>query len=438
MSEQEDITQHISNGSYGKITILDECTILKSMQKFSKDNIYYKQNIQEVVFLSSIKHANIIKAKKIYLTCDEIKLELERGETTLHDYINNIDRKNRMINFKYIFFQLIKVLFFLHKNKLIHGDIKPNNILLSTTDMTIKLIDFGGICSFRLNNQHKPICTPSFCPPEGWKQLNINCLNTKFDVWSLGMTLYFFVCRKYLLDFKDDGTIHYINEFKWSFDKNYHHCIDSIKNIIDPYGFKLLEKMLMYDPDDRISTDELYYDNYFSEYNIETIPKISFESEFDTSFVNSNYNFSDWKKREFLVNFTYNLCTSFEIMDHFVLTMWIIDKYVNKNKKKITTINAKLLSCSGIVICSILLGNKSFDCNDFIIYLPKHSYNKFQDSIDNIMLSNDFKLYVPTFDYILKNKKNIIINYKLVRNIINNRRLIGMDQHSLADIYLNY
>lgn len=435
MSDQEDIHEHISNGSYGKITAVNDDTILKTMQKYSNNNAYYKQNVQEIVFLSVVKHENIIESKRAYITDNEFKLELEKGESSLHDYINKFKKSDRMEHFKYIFFQLVKVLYFLHKNKFIHGDLKPNNILISTVDMKIKLIDFGGICSFRLNKQHKPICTPSFCPPEGWEQLNINCLDTKFDVWSLAMTLYFYISRKYLLDFHDDKTIYYVNEFKWSFDKYYHHNIDQIKNIIDLDGFKLLEKMLMYDPDDRISSDELYFDEYFSEFKKVEIERIQFQSEFDTFFMTC-YDSNNWKYRNSLISYVFDLCNKFEIIDHFILTIWIIDNYVNKKKIKISSRNFKLLSCSGLLICSLLFADKNLNCSDFLPYIPKYMQGKFQNNIDDIMTTLEFKLYIPTFDSILKNK-NISINYLRVIKILNDKRFIGMNQNFLTQVYLN-
>ena len=430
-----DSTEQISDGSYGKINIIDENTIMKTTEKFNKNGMYYRQNIQEIVFLSCVEHNNIVKTKKIRLTDNEIQIEQEKGEQTLHDYINNNNKKTRMIHFKFIFFQLVKVLFFIHKNNFIHGDIKPNNILLSS-NMTIKLIDFGGICSFRINDNHKPICTPSFCPPEGWAQLNIKCLNSKFDVWSLAMTMYFYSCRKYLLDFKDDKTIYYINEFKWSFNKYYHHNIDYIKNIIDDQAFKLLEKMLMYDPDDRISTDELYYDQYFSEFTKEQIDKIKFISEFDSSYM-SNYMINDWKQRKNLINWVYEYLESNNMLDHLVLTIWNIDRYINLKKIKITSQNKNLFGAASIIISSILLANKYMHHDDILKIIPKYiSKIKLINIIDDMMTTLNFKIYAPTFDYIIKNNRELV-NYTKIYNMLSDKKYIGLDQHFLAEIYLN-
>lgn len=435
MSDCDDKISHISSGSYGQITILDNNSIIKTTKKLNSSNNYSRQNIQEAVFLSTIKHENIVEAKNIYILGDEINIEQERGECTLHDFINKNDRDSRLKHLDYIIFQLVSVLYFLHKSDLIHGDLKPNNILISSKNLKIKLIDFGGICSFRLNNNHKTICTPSFCPPEGWKQLNINCLNTKFDIWSLGMVIYFYITRTYLLDFEEDKTIYYVNEFKWSFDKNYHHNIDKIKKYIDNSLFNLIEKMLMYDPDDRISSDELYFDEYFSEYNIDTIVKFKFQSEFSKYFM-ENYTHKEWQQRDNLIEWCYIFCRTFEMRDHLVLSIWILDNYLNKARIKITSRNYKLYGYCSIFISSILIANKILDNNKTLIYIPKYiSKKNIYDTIDNIMMTLNFKLYITTFDYLLKNNK-IQLEYQIIKTILKDKKYIGVDQKILMDIYL--
>ncbi|ARF09120.1 serine/threonine protein kinase [Catovirus CTV1] len=432
MSEKQD--SNISNGSYGQVIMKDNNTVIKSTQKFNSNNDYYRQNIQEAVFLSTVVHNHIVKTNKVYLENNQIKIEQEKGEQTLHDYINKTDRGERIVHMKHIFFQLIKVLFFLHKNGYIHGDLKPNNILLSTVDMSVKLIDFGGICSFRLNNNHKSICTPSFCPPEGWKQLNMNCLNSKFDVWSLAMTMYFYITRSYLLDFEDDRTICYVNEFKWSFSKYHHHNIDALKDIIDDGAFVILQKMLMYDPDDRISSDEIYFDEYFSEYEKEQIPKIQYESKFDSTFM-QNYTVNEWKQRSNLIDWVYDICVKNEVCGYLVLCVWIIDNYLNKIKKRITSGNIKLLGASSLIICSILLAKKSFNYDCLSEYLPRRmTRSRVQKSVDDIMEKLNFKLYVPTFDLILKtNIKGL--DYSKIIKILKEKKYIGVDQNNLWKLY---
>ncbi len=427
----------ISNGSYGKIYLIDNNTVIKKSKKFISEKKYYVQNIQEIIFLSLVKHKNIVNVNNIYLN-NKINIELEKGDMTLFEYINKTNKKLRMNNFKFIFFQLTQVLYFLHKNNFIHGDIKPNNIIINVKNMIIKLIDFGGICSFRINDNHKPICTPTFCPPEGWPQLNINHISTNFDVWSLAVTMYYYINKEYLLDFKDDRTIDYINEFKpkMKLQKHYHHDIDKIKNMIDENSFNIMKKMLMYDPDDRITIDELYYDSLFFEYEKDIIQKIKYVSEFDASFM-SNYTNNEWTQRNKLIEWLYLYCKNNNILNYFVLAIWIIDKYLNIKKIKISSKKIKLYAGAGLIITSIVLADKIINCDDIIQYLPKYvKSNNLIALVDDIMVKLKFQLYIHTFDYIIKDKK-VNIDYNDICVFVSKKKYVGLDHYFLADLFID-
>jgi len=71
--------------------------------------------------------------RDIYLTFDHM-------ETDLHAVIRaNILEE---IHKKYIIYQLLKALKFMHSGELLHRDIKPSNLLLNS-DCKAKLCDFG-------------------------------------------------------------------------------------------------------------------------------------------------------------------------------------------------------------------------------------------------------------------------------------------------------
>lgn len=44
---------------------------------------------------------------------------------------------------KYIFFQIIEGVDYLHENGILHRDIKPGNILINQNSLEIKIADFG-------------------------------------------------------------------------------------------------------------------------------------------------------------------------------------------------------------------------------------------------------------------------------------------------------
>ncbi|MEA1891413.1 MAG: protein phosphatase 2C domain-containing protein [Campylobacterota bacterium] len=90
---------------------------------------------------------------------------------------------------------LLKMSQFLLKYDLVHGDIKPNNIMIAKDEdenLKFKIIDFGSITEiFSLNSQAG---TPSYLSPERFKEESIS---ESSEIFSIGVTLYLALTAKY-------------------------------------------------------------------------------------------------------------------------------------------------------------------------------------------------------------------------------------------------
>jgi serine/threonine protein kinase len=77
---------------------------------------------------------------------------------------------------------------YLHQNKIIHRDLKSDNVLISRTDGVIKLIDFGYSARLdRAASRRKTLVgTPYWMAPEVIKQ---EPYDMGVDIWSLGILL---------------------------------------------------------------------------------------------------------------------------------------------------------------------------------------------------------------------------------------------------------
>lgn len=100
--------------------------------------------------------------------------------------------------------QTASALNFLHGVGVVHSDLKPENLMLSSKfkeDSTIKIVDFG--CAHLVadnamteTHEHRGTgLTPAYCPPEVLGQLQKSPrvhadIQPPFDMWSLGVIMY--------------------------------------------------------------------------------------------------------------------------------------------------------------------------------------------------------------------------------------------------------
>lgn len=93
-----------------------------------------------------------------------------------------------------------------HKQGLIHRDVKPDNILL-TSDMQAKLADLGLVkevdADLNLTRTGRGLGTPHFMAPEQFR--NAKNADIRCDIYSLGATLYMMVTGE--LPFRSNGPL---------------------------------------------------------------------------------------------------------------------------------------------------------------------------------------------------------------------------------------
>ncbi|KAA3682133.1 mitogen-activated protein kinase 15 [Paragonimus westermani] len=102
------------------------------------------RTFREITFLQEFAgHQNIVKLLNVIKAENDkdIYLVFEFMESDLH---NCIKKKTILkdIHKKYIFYQLLKAVKFIHSANVIHRDLKPSNVLLDS-DCLVKLCDFG-------------------------------------------------------------------------------------------------------------------------------------------------------------------------------------------------------------------------------------------------------------------------------------------------------
>ena len=169
---------------------IDEPKFTVILKKIKVEN-HYDQILREIYFLTCCKNCKyFIKLVDIFLSEDTnyIFLILKDEGVNLSELINyanngedNYDYTTIDNMIKWIIFQIVCGLYILHKNKLVHHDIKPGNVLISSTGK-VKIADFGSIDKSSIPGNG----TIFYESPDGLISKNST---EKDDMWGVGVIM---------------------------------------------------------------------------------------------------------------------------------------------------------------------------------------------------------------------------------------------------------
>ena len=214
------LTKSLGKGSFGEVFLTKkvngkELYATKRMDRaeFDKpDN--NKRLLNEISILQKISHKNIVKLIEVKKTKSHIYMVTEfcnGGSLTdnLNKYVQ-IHRKAFSEEIvQYLMKQIVSAIYYLHMNKIVHRDLKLDNILLNFPNENdkanlnmlkaeIKLIDFGFATRLRTVNGNLAntiLGTPSNMEPHMLRDMenqmpSLKGYNEKVDIWSLGTLCY--------------------------------------------------------------------------------------------------------------------------------------------------------------------------------------------------------------------------------------------------------
>ncbi|XP_030921556.1 cyclin-dependent kinase 16-like [Geospiza fortis] len=147
--------------------------------------------IREVSLLRDLKHANVVTLHDIVHTPQCLTLVFEYLDRDLKQYLDDCGNVISMHNVRLFLFQLLRGLAFCHRHKVLHRDLKPQNLLLSRRG-DLKLADFGlgtpKTSPGTPKNPPKPHQNPikSLKTRDGHILLGSTEYSTQIDMWGVG------------------------------------------------------------------------------------------------------------------------------------------------------------------------------------------------------------------------------------------------------------
>lgn len=212
--------------------------------------------MRELETLKGLIHPYVIQLYDAFKTDDNmLYIILEYCEQgTLMDMIQKDGPLNRS-QLVDICQQILRGISYIHSKNVAHRDIKPENIFM-TYKKTIKIADFG-FSSFVETGQKVDDFRGSiwYCSPEILKQ-NVHDL-FKADIWALGVTFYVMATGQLPFPKSPNSALR--------------HSIETgmymVPQQLDPDMADLIKKMIVVDPQQRLSADELLHHQFFSNNN---------------------------------------------------------------------------------------------------------------------------------------------------------------------------
>ncbi|KAL3097486.1 hypothetical protein niasHS_003934 [Heterodera schachtii] len=290
----------IGEGTYGIVYKGQEkktgrFVAMKKIRLESEDEGVPPTAIREISMLLELRHPNIVCLEDVIMQENRLYLIFEFCQMDLKRFLDNMCDPSGMDvpMLKSFLYQICQAMCFCHQRRVLHRDLKPQNLLVDPEGQVIKLADFGlaRAVGIPIRAYTHEVVTLWYRAPE--VLLGASRYSTGVDIWSIGC-IFAEMARKKPL-FQGDSEIDQLfrifrilatpNESIWegvtqlpdykpTFPKwNGIQLANKMRaSTLDDVGLQLLSKMFLYNPVDRISAKDILKHIYFKDLDKRKLP----------------------------------------------------------------------------------------------------------------------------------------------------------------------
>ena len=284
----------IGEGTYGIVykarnKLTNEIIALKKIRLDHEDEGIPSTAVREITLLKELDHPNIVKMMDVVSGEDKLHLIFQFVDCDLKKFMEGHTLTEEQV--KKILYQLLLGLDYCHSNRVLHRDLKPQNILVNKDNLSIKLADFGLARTYYqpLREYTHEIITLWYRAPQ--ILLGTEKYSQTVDLWSVGCIFYEIAHKRCLfcgdseIDqlfkiFKTLGTpnenmwegVTKLKDYKGTFPRWQKNQLEERCTKLSEDGVDLLKKMLIYDPIERITCEEALEHPYFNSIDKKQFP----------------------------------------------------------------------------------------------------------------------------------------------------------------------
>lgn len=281
--------EKLGEGTYGVVyKARDRSTgqwvAIKKTRLEASDEGVPSSAIREISCLRELVHDNIVQLHDVYHRDNRLYLVFEFLDYDLKQFIDaNPALYGNHFIIKHFMYQLLSGLDWCHRNRVLHRDLKPQNLLVDRAQLRLKIADFGlaRVFGVPMRVYTHEVVTLWYRAPE--ILLGQAVYHSSVDIWSVGCIFAEMVCRVPLFPgdseidqlfkvFRVLGTpcesmwpgVSALPDFKDTFPKWPTRPLREVVPMLEPAGLDLLQRMLQYVPGQRISAQDALRHPYFA------------------------------------------------------------------------------------------------------------------------------------------------------------------------------